>query len=304
MRLQLSSKYGEYDALMRFLTETGMDFLEMIDLREIPFSNLLESVYKKANTSYFKDVLQQLRDNYSTGSTRFGRYTIRYLLLNLREDLLERVMPSQFSPQWKCKDLYLSRKCFPFECNPLASDLADSKTSQISQAKYLARIVEKEKTEVAVPYWSIVKSMQDTGEIYCDLGGDLTEQAIQKYNDCLDDWEKRQGYEIISDGNAACIAAYEASTLFILNKLLELSQLPNKAQGLEYRSVKVVIPSSNAEKITHGIFYTAITRAKEKLKIYWSSETMQEVVAGFSIDTSRQKSLAIIKEKLKQDKNT
>ena len=77
----------------------------------------------------------------------------------------------------------------------------------------------------------------------------------------------------------------------------------HKAQGLEYRSVKVVIPSSNAEKITHGIFYTAITRAKEKLKIYWSSETMQEVVAGFSIDTSRQKSLAIIKEKLKQDKN-
>lgn len=70
------------------------------------------------------------------------------------------------------------------------------------------------KERVAVPYWSIVKSMQDTGEIYCDLGGDLTEQAIQKYNDCLDDWEKRQGYEIISDGNAAgnaaCIAAYEA----------------------------------------------------------------------------------------------
>ena len=30
---------------------------------------------------------------------------------------------------------------------------------------------------------------------------------------------------------------------------------------------------------------------------------MQEVVAGFSVDTSRQKSLAIIKEKLKQDKN-
>lgn len=209
MRLQLSSKYGEYDALMRFLTETGMDFLEMIDLREIPFSNLLESVYKKANTSYFKDVLQQLRDNYSTGSTRFGRYTIRYLLLNLREDLLERVMPSQFNPQWKCRDLYLSKKCFPFERNPLASDLADSKTSQLSQAKYLARVVEKEKTEIAVPYWSIVKSMQDTGEIYCNLGGDLTEQAIQKYNDCLDDWERQKGYEIISDGNVACIAAYE-----------------------------------------------------------------------------------------------
>lgn len=48
--------------------------------------------------------------------------------------------------------------------------------------------------------------------------------------DCLDDWERQKGYEIISDGNVACIAAYEASTLFILNKLLELSQLPNKGQ--------------------------------------------------------------------------
>lgn len=36
----------------------------------------------------------------------------------------------------------------------------------------------------------------------------------------------------------------------------------HKAQGLEYESVKIVIPSSNAEKITHSIFYTAITRAK------------------------------------------
>lgn len=68
-----------------------------------------------------------------------------------------------------------------------------------------------------------------------------------------------------------------------------------------YQSVKVVIPSSNAEKISHGIFYTAITRAKEKLKIYWSSETMQEVVEGFSVDKSRQKSLAIIKNKLQSD---
>lgn len=187
---------------MRFLTETGMDFLEMIDLREIHFSHLSESVYNKTNTSYFKDVLQQLRDNYSAGSTRFGRYTVRYLLLNLREDLLERVMPSQFNPQWKCRDLYLSKKCFPFERNPLASDLADSKTSQLSQAKYLARVVEKEKTEIAVPYWSIAKSMQDTGEIYCNLGGDLTEQAIQKYNDCLDDWERQKGYEIISEGGS------------------------------------------------------------------------------------------------------
>ena len=62
------------------------------------------------------------------------------------------------------------------------------------------------------------------------------------------------------------------------------------------------LPSTNIARIK--ITDNPETDAKEKLKIYWSSETMQEVVAGFSIDTSRQKSLAIIKEKLKQDKNT
>lgn len=75
----------------------------------------------------------------------------------------------------------------------------------------------------------------------------------------------------------------------------------HKAQGLEYDSVKVIIPSNNAEKITHGVFYTAITRAKTKLKIYWSSETMHDVVEGFSADEPTQKSLEIVKAKLAHD---
>ena len=72
----------------------------------------------------------------------------------------------------------------------------------------------------------------------------------------------------------------------------------HKAQGLEYDTVKIVIPSTNAEKITHGIFYTAITRAKKKLKIYWSSETMQEIVKGFSEEVQKNKSLEVIKRKI------
>ena len=40
----------------------------------------------------------------------------------------------------------------------------------------------------------------------------------------------------------------------------------HKAQGLEYDSVKIIIPSNNAERITHGIFYTAITCAKNTSK--------------------------------------
>ena len=43
----------------------------------------------------------------------------------------------------------------------------------------------------------------------------------------------------------------------------------HKSQGLEYESVKIVIADDSEEKITHNIFYTAITRAKKYLNIYW-----------------------------------
>lgn len=52
----------------------------------------------------------------------------------------------------------------------------------------------------------------------------------------------------------------------------------HKAQGLEYDSVKVVITDANEDDITHSIFYTAITRARERLRIFWTPETQQNVL--------------------------
>lgn len=54
----------------------------------------------------------------------------------------------------------------------------------------------------------------------------------------------------------------------------------HKAQGLEYNSVKVVITDETEEMITHNIFYTAITRAKEKLKIYWTPKTENKILSS------------------------
>lgn len=54
----------------------------------------------------------------------------------------------------------------------------------------------------------------------------------------------------------------------------------HKAQGLEYRSVKIVITNEVDELITHNIFYTAITRARKKLKIYWTPEVENKVLSN------------------------
>ena len=50
---------------------------------------------------------------------------------------------------------------------------------------------------------------------------------------------------------------------------------------MEYESVKVVITEDIDEMITHNIFYTAITRARSNLKIYWSPESQQRVISRF-----------------------
>ena len=53
----------------------------------------------------------------------------------------------------------------------------------------------------------------------------------------------------------------------------------HKAQGLEYDSVKIVIADETEDQITHNIFYTAITRAKQHLTIYWSPEVCNRILA-------------------------
>lgn len=52
----------------------------------------------------------------------------------------------------------------------------------------------------------------------------------------------------------------------------------HKAQGLEYDKVVIIISDEIEEQITHNIFYTAITRAKKNLTIYWSPETEKKVL--------------------------
>jgi hypothetical protein len=61
----------------------------------------------------------------------------------------------------------------------------------------------------------------------------------------------------------------------------------HKAQGLEYDSVKIVITDANEDDITHSIFYTAVTRAREYLKIFWTPETQEGVLKSLRHSANR-----------------
>ncbi|WP_419782258.1 ATP-dependent DNA helicase [Malaciobacter marinus] len=73
----------------------------------------------------------------------------------------------------------------------------------------------------------------------------------------------------------------------------------HKAQGLEYSSVKIVITDEVEEMINHNIFYTAITRAKDKLRIYWSPETENKILNNLKKRDSN-KDVYLLKSKYKE----
>jgi DNA replication protein DnaC len=74
----------------------------------------------------------------------------------------------------------------------------------------------------------------------------------------------------------------------------------HKAQGLEYDSVKIVITDANEDDISHSIFYTAITRTRDRLKVFWTPETQQKVLKRLTRKTnSKDVSLLINRRDLK-----
>ncbi|MFF0406283.1 ATP-dependent DNA helicase [[Kitasatospora] papulosa] len=68
----------------------------------------------------------------------------------------------------------------------------------------------------------------------------------------------------------------------------------HKAQGLEYDSVKVVITDANEDDISHNIFYTAITRAREHLQIFWTPETEHSVLGSLQRSSTSKKDVPLL----------
>lgn len=231
MPAKLNSKYGEYRELMDFLTETGLSLLDLIDLKEVNLSALLEPIYAKTNTHIFQDIITRLHNDYRCGVEKKGGNVIRYLLTHLREETLEAVYPVYPNNEWTaCSELLLSKKCAPFDQNPFISNLVGSKTSTPGFTSTLIRAVGRQRCHTAWPYLYLRQQIARTGELYFPMGTALSSQKVADYNNSLDLWEREQGYEIKQSGEWLYIDAYERSTLSILKKLLYDSQCENNGQ--------------------------------------------------------------------------
>lgn len=230
IRQKLNKNYGEYISLMNFLTRTGMNLFDLINMHEDNFQNALDHIYGETNTNIFKDILIKLRRDYSLSSNKKGKHTIRYILLNLREETLESVLPNAFDKYCLSDDLYITSRCYPFEKNPFISNLAGRKTSR-GNIKDLLEIINGSAEFNAVrPYLTIENMIRETGELYFDIDSVASREEIKKYNSSLDQWECSNGFMINEENGFLSIDSYETTTIFILDKLLKYSKMSNRGQ--------------------------------------------------------------------------
>ena len=227
----ISGQFGEYIALMDFLTKTGMNLLEFIDIKPDLFNDLLDDIYQNCNTHIFKEVLFVLHEKFNYTSTKDGRNVIRYILLRLREETIEHILPFSFR-KILCDDLYISSGCRPFENNPLIANLAGSKTSNFTILSDVEEAVGFDKVDIVMPYLKIRKRIYDTGEIYFEksMFDDGWSNAVVEYNDTLDSWERNNGFSIKENDEYFFIDSYVKSTIDILQKLIDRSQIGNNGQ--------------------------------------------------------------------------
>lgn len=220
---KISRNYREYVNLMRFLTETGMNLYELINMREERFLEIYEKIFGTTKTHEFGDVLKQIRGAYSKSSCKVGKNTIGYAMLHMRDEILEDLLPNKFYPKQISTELFVSSRCYPFEKNPIVANLVGTKTSKKDRESVIELLDDSNAVSLAQPYITIDNLIGKTGELLFEKSKIGSDDVINRYNDSLDKWERAKGYSIIEKGGLVSIASYYNTTINILNHLLRLT---------------------------------------------------------------------------------
>ena len=227
---QINRNYREYINLMDFLTKTGMNLYELVNLGESKFSEIYDKIFPATNTHEFGEILKLIRRDYSRLSNNKGKNTIGFVMLHMRDEILKNLIPNQFFNKCLSETLYISKRCCPFENNPLVANLVGTKSSKKERESIIELLGDSKKISLVQPYIAIDNMISETGELLFDKFKIGSDDEINRYNDSLDSWEKDHGYSIIEKDGLVSIASYYNTTIKILNYFMRAKHSLNSAQ--------------------------------------------------------------------------
>nr|MDE5553311.1 AAA family ATPase [Malacoplasma sp.] len=230
---RLSSRYIEYVKLMDFLTKSGINFLDLIDMNVEHFNKILNEIYFNCTTNDFKNILILLQQRFSSISNEKGRNVIRYILLRLREEIIDDVTFKIFDRRFGNMNLFLTSACKPFDDNPILYNLPRHKTNNSFNPNDIIRVIGLKNAKKQLPYLQLKKLVETTGETYVKIKEDnidILSSKINEYNQKLSSWDRGNGNSIELEGDMVYIKEYEEITLQILKFLIAFSIVGNAGQ--------------------------------------------------------------------------
>lgn len=267
---------------MNFLTKTGMNLLDLIDLGQERFNGAINNIYKEVNTKKFKEIIEILERRFSEKSVERGRNTIRYLLLRLRENIIDSVVATETDKKLSYTNLKIKSECSPFESKPLLYNLPKNNTNGKTPSRDVLRASGAKRVNDALPYSFIKTYTENTGEIYAPskiLSDKDVLEIISQYNNSLSEWDKNKGKQIIADSEFVWIEDYEQTTLSILRQLLEYSESGNEGQEQLNRNYLKEVDAFEDE-IKENALRNAFTDSKVML-IYGAAGTGKTTLINY-----------------------
>lgn len=260
--LKLSSNFGEYNSLMKYLKNTEMSFLDIIDLRDDKFNDIIKTIYNNKNTNHFKDILEILHKQFHIKSKIYGKNTIRFLLQKFREETIECVLrkPDE-TKEFPNKNLLLSSRCSPFENNPFLYNIPGSKSNKSAFSQDILKSVGLNELKDNRIYVYLKTLTEQSGEIYHDKSkiDPETLSEIIPYNNNLKEWDKNCGFSILENEKYVYIEEYEKQTISILKRLMDNTN--NGVEGQKQLNAKFI-------KEHNDLFQDTPTNKIDPLKKY------------------------------------
>lgn len=280
---RISANYNEYGAIMDVLTRTGANLLDIIDFRDEMFRAVLEKIYSDVKTDHYAATLTTLHERFGEKSTTFGRYTVRYALISLREELLEDLLPKDVIGALNSSYVYLSKKCYSFELNPILYNLPRHKTNRTSVSHDILRAIGIGRFARYLPYIRSKSLTDTTGELFHpkeEVENSENAQTIEAYNSSLTEWDKKQRQTIKELDGYVYIDEYVENTVSILKYLLKASSSGNVGQKQLNKAFISGFDYSGVDEIKLTALETVFTRSCVAM-IYGAAGTGKTTLMNF-----------------------
>ena len=244
---------AEQKHLSQYLTDTGANLSELLDISDEAFANLRGKIVPNSSSTFFFDILDYCRELLRNQSP--GANILKYLLFHMTN----RIIKAQYKEQWKwdyyngcweyigqnslLSDLYLANECIPFDnmpfCSalrkhvPSISDIFDCFEISGREHEIIAWFIRHNTEQKGILFTKLEKS--DDGK-YKLLDFEDVESLVNVYNSRLYKNRTQQARKLIIKNDFIFIESYKEDTVSIIQtvKSLTTNGIPNHANTAKH----------------------------------------------------------------------